>query len=167
VAELRGLTEALNRPMGRVCQKPCTAVLGDAQCRFDLTQAGYRTELEVATVEDARRFVWDELPGFAPEWFARGRLDVLDGPAAGLWAMIKFDRTTDAGRVIETWEPIRGAIASGQRVRLTAGCDRRFETCRLKFNNVLNYQGFPDIPGEDWMMSVPKKSGVNSGGSRR
>ena len=28
-AELRGLTEALNRPLGRIYQKGCTAVLGD------------------------------------------------------------------------------------------------------------------------------------------
>ena len=31
-AELRGLTEALNRPLGRSFQKPCSAVLGDAAC---------------------------------------------------------------------------------------------------------------------------------------
>ncbi|MEY8838991.1 DUF2163 domain-containing protein, partial [Cribrihabitans sp. XS_ASV171] len=31
-AELRGLTDALNRPLGRVYQKPCTAVLGDGAC---------------------------------------------------------------------------------------------------------------------------------------
>jgi len=44
-AELRGLTEALNRPLGRVFQKPCTAVLGDAACGFDLATAGYAVTL--------------------------------------------------------------------------------------------------------------------------
>ena len=43
-AELRGLTEALNQPVGRVFQKPCTAVLGDAACRFDLDTPGYFAE---------------------------------------------------------------------------------------------------------------------------
>ena len=65
------------------------------------------------------------------------------------------------------WEPLRAAIAPGDMVRLEAGCDKRMETCRLKFNNLLNYQGFPDIPGEDWVMSVPRSSGINTGGSRR
>lgn len=34
-AELRGLSEALNRPQGRVFHARCSAMLGDGQCRFD------------------------------------------------------------------------------------------------------------------------------------
>lgn len=165
-AELRGLTEALNRPLGRVYQGPCTAVLGDAACGFDLDTPGYATTLAVQSVEAGRVFDWDALPGFDADWFARGRLEVLDGAAKGLWGMIKFDQGS-APRRIELWEALRAEIAPGDQVRLVAGCDKRFETCRLKFNNLLNYQGFPDIPGEDWMMSVPKQSGVNGGGTLR
>ncbi len=165
-AELRGLTEALNRPLGRVFQKPCTAVLGDGNCRFDLSTPGYQVELPVETVLDRRVFEWDALEGFDVEWFVRGRLEVLSGEAAGLWGMIKFDRN-EGTRRIELWEPVRANVRVGDQVRLVAGCDRRFETCRLKFNNLLNYQGFPDIPGEDWIMAVPKQSGVNGGGSLR
>lgn len=165
-AELRGLTEALNRPLGRVYQKPCTAVLGDAACRFDLAAPGYALELAVAEVEGAQAFRWQDLPGFAPSWFARGRLTVLTGAAAGLWGMIKHDRAGD-GRCIDLWEPLRGSVTGGDMVRLQAGCDRRMETCRLKFNNFINFQGFPDIPGEDWMVAVPRQDGTNTGGSRR
>ena len=46
-AELRGLTEALNQPQGRVYQKPCTAVLGDKDCRFAFDVPGYVAELAV------------------------------------------------------------------------------------------------------------------------
>lgn len=166
-AELRGLTEALNRPLGRVYQKPCTAVLGDGACGFDLSTPGYSTDVAPEAILDARRFTWAALDGFDTGWFERGRLDVLDGPAAGLWGVIKFDRSTSEGRVIELWEPVRGRIGAGDRVRLTAGCDRRFETCRFKFNNLLNFQGFPDVPGEDWLMAVPAQSDANTGGSRR
>lgn len=166
-AELRGLTEPLNRPLGRVFQKPCSAVLGDGDCRFDLTTPGYAEERAIETVEEAQCFRWAAFPGYDEGWFARGRLDLLDGPAAGLWGMVKSDYHEDGQRVIELWEPIRGAVAEGTRVRLTAGCDKRMETCRLKFNNLLNYRGFPDLPGEDWMMAVPRSDGANAGGSRR
>ncbi|MCB1362871.1 MAG: DUF2163 domain-containing protein [Rhodobacteraceae bacterium] len=166
-AELRGLTEALNRPLGRVYQKPCTAVLGDGSCRADLAAPGYATELEVAQVVQARVFRWDALPGFEAGWFLRGRLSVLTGAAAGLWRIVKQDRGEDGARVVELWEPIPGGIAAGDVVRLEAGCDKRFETCRLKFGNGLNFQGFPDIPGEDWMVAVPRSSAPNTGGSRR
>ncbi|MEM8692895.1 MAG: DUF2163 domain-containing protein [Pseudomonadota bacterium] len=166
-AELRGLTEALNQPLGRVYQKPCTAVLGDRTCRFDTSAPGYAVENEVQEVRDGRVFGWDALSGFDAEWFTRGRLDVLTGDAAGLWGMVKSDRQQGKTREIELWEPIPALISAGDRVRLTAGCDKRFETCRLKFRNLVNFQGFPDLPGEDWVMAVPKASGVNSGGSRR
>lgn len=166
-AELRGLSEGLNRPLGRIYQKACTAVLGDGGCRFDLTTPGYWVERSIERSAEGRLFFWTALEGFEPEWFTRGRLTVLDGAAQGLWSAVKQDRSDADGRRIELWEPLRAPIAPGDRVRLEAGCDKRMETCRLKFNNLLNYQGFPDIPGEDWMMSVPRSNGINSGGSRR
>ncbi|WP_333682798.1 DUF2163 domain-containing protein [Pontibaca methylaminivorans] len=166
-AELRGLTEALNRPIGRVYQKPCTAVLGDGACGFDTGRAGYSDTRTVEAIEERRIFRWAQMRDFEPGWFARGRLDVLDGAARGLWGVIKHDRFEAGQRVIELWEPVLAGIAAGDRVRLAAGCDKRLETCRLKFNNIVNFQGFPDIPGEDWVMAVPKQSGTNDGGSRR
>ncbi len=166
-AELRGLTEALNRPLGRIYQKPCTAVLGDRNCRFDLTQPGYRFEGPADRITDGRVFEWDDLAGFEPAWFQRGRLDVMDGAAAGLWGMIKHDVFDGTVRRIELWEPVRGPVGLSDSLRLTTGCDKRFETCRLKFNNLVNFQGFPDLPSDDWVMAYPKSSGPNSGGSLR
>lgn len=164
-AELRGLTEALNQPQGRVYQKPCTSVLGDGKCRFAFDVPGYVTELAVEVVEDARRFRFDSLSGFDARWFEYGRFVVLSGKAAGLIGMVKNDRQLDNFREIELWESLRAEIATGDMVCIEAGCDKRVQTCRLKFNNFLNYRGFPDIPGEDWLMSYPTSSGVNNGGS--
>lgn len=166
-AELRGLTEGLNRPLGRVYQKPCTAVLGDSTCRFAVERAGYRHEIDVAAVDGARAFSWEGFDVFEDGWFARGKLEVLSGPAKGLWGIIKHDRLSGDTRRIELWEPLRGAVDAGTQIRLVAGCDKRAETCRLKFDNLVNFQGFPDLPGEDWMVSVPRASGANSGGSLR
>ena len=166
-AELRGLSEALNKPQGRVYQKPCSAVLGDGTCKFNVATAGYFTDVAVQVVEDGRSFQWESLPGFSDGWFQRGRLDVLDGPGKGLWGIVKQDRTIATGRDIELWAPLRSPIEVGNTVRLTAGCDKRLDTCRLKFDNLANFQGFPDIPGDDWLVAVPKKAGINGGGSRR
>lgn len=163
-AELRGLTEALNRPQGRTIQQGCTAVLGDRACRFDLTTPGYAVERAVEVVEEGRLFRWSSLPGFDDRWFEKGRLVVLTGAAAGLSGTVKNDRQGPDGRTVELWQAILGGIAPGDVVRLEAGCDRRAETCRLKFGNFLNFRGFPHVPGEDWLTSYPLRTQANDGG---
>lgn len=168
-AELRGLTEALNRPLGRIYQKPCTAVLGDRACGVDLETPGFATEVALVQADAARVLHVPPLPGFSPGWFNHGALTVLDGAASGVRAMIKRDRATgaDGAREITLWAPLGAVPAPGDRVRLVAGCDKRFDTCRFKFGNAENYQGFPDIPGTDWLAAVPATTGESSGGSRR
>ncbi len=166
-AELRGLAEALNRPFGRVFQAPCSAVLGDGACGFDLRTPGYVWEGAVLAVAETSRVTVFTDGGFAPEWFQRGRMDVLSGAAQGLFGPIKRDSPQAEGRLIELWAPLRAQIAVGDRVRLTAGCDKRMETCRFKFDNLLNFRGFPDVPEDDWLIVNPARSGTTRGGSRR
>ncbi len=62
--------------------------------------------------------------------------------------------------MIELWEPVRAGVTAGDRVRIEAGCDKRVETCRAKFGNVVNYQGFPFVPGEDWLVAIPATQSV-------
>jgi hypothetical protein len=51
----------------------------------------------------------------------------------------------------------------------TAGrvCDKRWETCVGTFGNGLNFRGFPDVPGGDFLTAYPAGSARNDGGSRR
>lgn len=165
-AELRGLSEVLNKPVGHVFQKGCSAVLGDKRCRFDLETAGYRTERVIEQAVDNRVFTFGSLPGFDDRWFERGRVEMMSGAAEGLTAIVKNDRFVDGARVIELWEELRAPVVSGDLILLEAGCDKRQDTCRLKFANLLNFRGFPHIPGEDWLVSYPTAVGVNDGGSR-
>lgn len=164
-AELRGLTEALNQPQGKVYQTLCGAILGDAKCKFDVTAAGYFEERAVEAVEGGRVFTFDDFDDFADRWFERGRFEVLTGTAAGLVGYIKNDQLSGTARNVELWEALRLPIEVGDMVRFEVGCDKRSETCRLKFTNFINFQGFPHIPGEDWLMSYPTSDGTNTGGS--
>ena len=56
-------------------------------------------------------------------------------------------------RAVELWTAPGAVPAVGDRVRLIAGCDKRAETCRMKFLNFLNFRGFPHLPPEDWLIS--------------
>jgi uncharacterized phage protein (TIGR02218 family) len=164
-AELLGLAEALNRPTGAVYQAQCGAVLGDARCGVDLTDPAFRAELPAEAVEGRAIFRFAALDGFAERWFERGRLTVLGGAGAGLSAAIKADRLSGGLREIELWEELRAAVQPGDAVRLEAGCDKRAETCRDRFANLLNFRGFPHIPGDDWITTYPRKGERNDGGS--
>ncbi|MFT4783218.1 MAG: putative phage protein (TIGR02218 family) [Paracoccaceae bacterium] len=164
-AELRGLTEAMSQPAGRVYQKPCSAVLGDGACGFDVETAEYFSDTGFVDVDDARVFTFAGLNGFQERWFERGVMLVTSGAAAGLSGIIKNDLVIDGSRVIELWQSLKVDLSASDTVRLFAGCDKRTTSCKAKFGNFLNFQGFPDIPGEDWLMSYPSSASVNTGGS--
>jgi uncharacterized phage protein (TIGR02218 family) len=158
-AELRGLSDLLNRPGGRVYQKRCDAAFGDARCGFDTSRPGFAETWPLARAEGGTlRFDWPEGPEAG--WFAQGRAEVIDGPGAGLSAPIREDRLADGARLVELWQPICADLSPGTMLRLVAGCDKRAETCRLKFDNFLNFRGFAHLPGTDWLMAVPRSGGA-------
>lgn len=46
-------------------------------------------------------------------------------------------------------------------------CDKRWATCVGTFGNGVNFRGFPDVPGDDFLTAWPAGSARNDGGSRR
>jgi len=79
---------------------------------------------------------------------------VLTGAAAGLAGTIKADGLSEGLRNIELWQSLRAEIAPGDSVRLEAGCDKRPETCRERFDNMANFRGFPTIPGDEKPLNI-------------
>ncbi len=159
--ELRGLTERLNLPVGRVYHAECSALLGDRQCTVDLSLPAHSVLADILSVEGGRVFHLPLLAGYAPHWFERGQLTLLDGIGKDLAGIIRADRIIAGNRVIELWQGISAEVAPGDTLRLEAGCDKRSTTCRDKFANFLNFRGFPHIPGEDWLRAAPS---TQSGG---
>ena len=164
-AELRGLSEALNRPTGRLYQTGCGATLGDGACRVDLSAPGMRADVPAGTTDGLTFRL--PLASFPARWFERGRLAVLGGAAQGLSGVIKRDRTENGLRVLDLWAPLPILPGPTDLVRVEPGCDKRAATCQAKFANMENFRGFPFIPGEDWLMSVPVRAGLNDGGPLR
>jgi uncharacterized phage protein (TIGR02218 family) len=154
-AELRGLSERLNRPHGMSYTPECSAILGDDRCKFDLAQPGFSVVATAIRVVENRSFQLAGVSDFDDRWFESGRLEVLTGAATGLFGAIKNDRQEEAGRLVDLWQSIGAEIVEGDTVLLKAGCDKTTSTCRVKFANFLNFRGFPHIPGEDWLASYP------------
>ena len=165
-AELRGLSEALNTQGGRVYHAICGAVLGDGACRVDLDAPGFSAVAAVVAVDDGQQLRFAPIDSVAPGWFAQGRVVVQTGAAQGLLGHIREDRMEAGGRVVSLWEGLRAPVVPGDLVRLEAGCDKQAVTCREKFANLLNFRGFPHIPGDDWMTAYPRAGQPNDGGKR-
>ncbi len=165
--ELRGPTDALNVPIGRTLQRTCDRQLGDAKCRFALDTPGFSAETSVSDVLGPSRFAATGLEGFAAGWFESGSLTWLSGPNFREMGSVKVDKFLEgARRQLSLWNEPGAAVSVGDRFVVRAGCDKRLETCRRKFDNLLNFRGFPHIPGDDWVAAYPKNGEVHDGSSR-
>ena len=58
-------------------------------------------------------------------------------------------------------------VAAGDSFTVTAGCDKQFQTCHDRFNNVVNFRGFPHIPGNDFVISYPVQGQPGNDGKSR
>ncbi|MCW1934318.1 DUF2163 domain-containing protein [Pararhodobacter zhoushanensis] len=166
-AELRGLTEPLSQSGGRVFGALCPAVLGDAACGFDLDQPGFVAEVDLLGVGEGGSVLdLPELPDYAADWFVDGQARFLTGAASGIAVPVRREERVGGLRRLHLWSVPGFAPVIGDRVRVEAGCDKRFQTCRFKFLNTLNFQGFPHVPGDDWLQATPRADGGNTGGKR-
>lgn len=141
-AELRGLQQYLQQPIGSVSSKTCRARLGDALCTKVLTSFTFTGSVTTAT--SAQVFT-DSTKAQAAEYFNEGLLTWTSGPSSGLTVKVK----TFAAGVFTLTLPMLSAVAIGHTFSVVAGCQKRLSDCSTKFSNVLNFQGEPHLPGID------------------
>lgn len=158
VVELRGLTQALQQPVGQVISKTCRAHFADfpaqalnAPCR--LSAAAWTVAGTLTSVASNQVFT-DSARSEAADWFTEGILTFTDGLNAGYRQKVKLHAT---GGVFTLSLPMPFIVAVGDAYSLIAGCQKRHDVdCRDKFNNILNFQGEPHLVGIDAMMAAPE-----------
>ncbi|AVT75963.1 phage FAD/FMN-containing dehydrogenase [Rhodopseudomonas palustris] len=154
-AELRGLADLLSQETGRLYTAACSADLGDARCRVDLGNPARRSEGLVVAAPGTSTLTVSGLDGFAPGLFSAGRLSWRSGANAGAAVEIKQHRVVGGEVRLSLWQAMAEPIATGDSFVVTAGCDKLFATCRDRFGNSDNFRGFPQIPGNDFVVSYP------------
>ncbi len=165
-AEIRGLTHLLNQPQGRLFQPTCDTDLGSARCGVDLSSPAYRQTGQVSGIIENSRFYVTGLEGFADGWFAAGRLIFTSGDNLNRASEIKNFQITATGLLLELWLQMPRKITDSDTFQVTAGCDKSFAFCRNKFSNEENFQGFPHMPGNDFVAFYPNRNdGKNDGGA--
>lgn len=161
VAHIECLDSAFDRPFGRVYARTCDAEVGDARCGVDLNLPAFRSAGVVSAVTGARTFSVSGLDTFADGWFTRGLLLWT----AGGQSEVAVHRRSDGVVTLEVTDAT-AALHVGAAFTITVGCDKRFETCRAKFDNVAAFRGCPHMPGTETMLAGPDTTQPMDGGSR-
>jgi len=154
-AEFRSLSTRLNEESGRLYTATCSVDLGDARCTVNLTDPAFHGSGTVAALAGTSAFRAAGLDGFADGAFTAGKLSFTSGANAGFAVEVKTHRVALDGVLIELWQRAPEPIALSDAFTVTAGCDKRFATCRDRFANGINFRGFPAIPGNDFVIAYP------------
>lgn len=152
-AELRGMAQRLVTKVGDVYTPECRADLGDSKCKVHL--ADYTVAATVYSVGDSRQFGLAGItdPRAVENWFAYGALTWTSGANNGRSMEIKGWNPTGGG--IALYLPMPRPVVIGDTCTLFAGCDKRHDTCRDKFNNIINRRAEDFIPGFDAIIQTP------------
>lgn len=142
-AEIAGIAYPLTQALGSIAKKQCTYRLGDSNCGVSVATVA----ATVVSVIDPRLSFTVSTTGFDTGYFSDGTL-----VRGTLEEAVKEYR--EDGRVTLHLRSIT-PVTVGQNLTLRAGCDGLIETCKERFNNVVNFGGEPDIPGGDTLYDSP------------
>lgn len=159
-AELRSVAHRFDQERGRQFQRGCSADLGDARCGVLLEGPQHSTPCTILAVEGAGALRVQLAKAFEPGYFARGALALLDGAEPGPRFAIQSHDRVGADERIVLWSSPVAPIEAGAQARIYAGCDKSPEACAWKFGNIVNFRGFPHMPGNDVVVAYPKAGGV-------
>lgn len=121
--------------------RSCGHILYDSNCR--VVRADYAIEAVVTDIDTTGHVITiDALGGHADQWAKWGELEhLLSGERMTVSSQVGLDITIQL--------PIYG-IEVGHHVVVSPGCDHHAETgCSVKFNNIVNFGGFPSMRTEE------------------
>ncbi len=163
IAELLDASRILQNPLLKNYTPACNATLGDTRC--GVTLASYTDSGAVTAVTDNRNFSGSgmSLPDTTGwTWVAaavEAALLVLIGADHYMFGLVTFTSGENAGLSmevkasdaadVELMLPMPFDIAVDDTFTITAGCNKSLMSCSYKFNNVINFRGFPHAPVSD------------------
>lgn len=154
-AELRGLTQVMQKVTGLRVLPTCPKQFGDSKCRVDL---GPITVTGTITSVSDRRTFSDSSRAEADDYFGAGRVMITSGDSEG--EEIEVYSFSSGQFVMHL--PFKRNIAVGDTYQAIPGCrKRRNEDCRDKWSNTLNFGGFRFVPGPDRMLGLGGTEGTS------
>lgn len=171
MTELRSIAQALNQPQGNLYTKTCGVDLFSAECGLSVGSItnGLLTGKAVAAPFSRRMFSCTDstLITVASGFYTGGLLTWTSGNNSGAAIEVKSHQLQLSGTVawIELWESMPNPIVAADQFSIRVGCDKTIQTCFAKFNNVVNFRGFPRMPGPDISLQFASQKDRNDGTS--
>jgi uncharacterized phage protein (TIGR02218 family) len=153
-AELRSSAHIFDQQQGRSFQRGCAADLGDRLCGINLSEAEFHANGRVASFAGGV-LTLDLARSFDTGFFAGGALTFMNGANAGGKLAIKTHTQQGARATIGLWTQPGASVTVEDMISLTAGCDKSPSTCQKKFDNIVNFRGFPHMPGNERVIAYP------------
>jgi uncharacterized phage protein (TIGR02218 family) len=154
-AELRSIAHQLDEEQGSRYTASCSAELGDQRCGFSISSSQWTANGQVTGIDDDGALVVSGLGSYVSDWFTSGRLRMASGGNAGLVVEVARHINDGTRVILVPWQGFVRPVTTGDTFTVSAGCDKSFATCRARFGNVVNFRGFPAIPGNDYVVSYP------------
>ncbi|MEM7057325.1 MAG: DUF2163 domain-containing protein [Pseudomonadota bacterium] len=164
-AEIVGLSDKLNQPFGRAYLHSGDYKLDATEHGIDLTDPLYLGQGSVDFAIEAQQFSVTGLSNYADSWFTNGVLTWTSGANLGMDAHVKAHRKVGEETVVEIWLSPPGVVLPGDTFDITVGCGRTAEEYAEKFGSIVNFRGFPHMPGDDVAASYPNRGGRHDGRS--
>lgn len=143
-SELLGLTKKLEKPLVRQYLPGCSAAFGDARC--GVNTAAYTVSGLIESVDASGLVITDSANiTAAVNTYAYGLLTMTSGDSSGYSIEIK---SSTVGTVT-LQQRLPFGVSAGDTFTLVQGCNKSLATCRDAYNNVVNFRGFPYMPGND------------------
>lgn len=149
--EFRSLSSQLDQTHGRHFVKECQADLGDGNCRIRLDRPNFRTSASIVEILSPLVLRVEGIDTFESGWFRGGQLEWTSGQNKGERIEITEHISRAGSSFIHLWQTMPKPLGVADQFSLTTGCDKRFQTCKEKFSNALNFYGFPHMPGNDFI----------------
>lgn len=153
ILEIRSDVDRFNSTVGRSITDQCDADFADGiRCHATATSIVGT----VTAVTDAMQFTVSFSGSYANTFFNKGTVEFLTGALAGT-RKVEIESWTSAG-VILLFAPLVEAPAIGATATIKNGCfdpatgESKSRTACMTFGQILNFRGYPEVPGRRALM---------------
>ena len=153
-AEFRSLSQRMQQSVGKLYTAHCSAEFGDTKCKYNfapLIQTGSLTTVS------SRLRIHDTARTEADNYWRGGVITFISGD--NIYRSFEVSASYSSGEIV-LFLPLSFPAQVSDQYTIRPGCDKMFETCRDKYNNVTNFRGFPHVPGTMEILRVGKEGYV-------